>query len=246
VGWIAASLLGLFACASNADTREEPKIEELFPERCATSICAVGPTITSANELVSIIEATSSWVAHGPYTTGCLPASAEIRVLGTLTVQTDQIAVPTVCEPRSDCRKAVRFRVTNPLPPGVECVRPEAWYAYSLCPAITLRDATIRLRPVLEDIHPSSFGNFAPIVDVLPPCSTPCTSEELACPATHTCWADVRDHCAYCLGGDNEACACWNGSSFESDGTACDLATSGDVIELGTCRAGRCDTTRRP
>jgi hypothetical protein len=75
---------------------------------------------------------------------------------------------------------------------------------------------------------------------VLSACAAPCGAAEFACEATHTCWASVRDHCAYCLGGDNDECACWAGARFQDDGQNCSVAISGDVVVDGACRAGKC------
>src|SRR5262245_33746597 len=216
----------------------EMPVDTAFPNRCADSACATGPTVAAAKDLISIVEA-SSWVRFGPYTTGCLPASPDIHVTGSVTVQGDGIAIPAFCQSRQDCRKAVRFR-SRPLPAGVECIDPEPWYEYTLCGSITLRDTTIRLRTVDQDIHPSEYGNSAPVVDVLAACAAPCGSSEFACEATHTCWSEARDQCAYCLSGTNEACACWNGTGFDKDGARCTFAISGDVYLGGTCRAGTC------
>jgi hypothetical protein len=213
-----------------------------FPGRCPIGPCAVGPTIASANELIAIIEATPDWVTFGPYTTGCLPASADILVSGTVTLQADSVAVPTICRGGA-CRDVVRFRAQE-QPMGVECLEPEPWFSFTLCAGITLHDTTIRVRTLREDIHPSEFGNYAPIVDVLPACATPCGADELTCAASHTCWTSVRDHCAYCLGGSNEECGCWDGARFAENGAKCSIATSGDIIELGICRAGTCDLGR--
>jgi hypothetical protein len=239
---IATSLLAcLVACGgteSKDEIDDEPTLDMRFPDRCADTSCAVGPTITSVNELAAIVEATPDWVTYGPYTRGCLPASADIRISGTVTVGTADIEPPVSCQQRSDCRKAVWFRASS-LPPGVECLEPEQWYEFTLCAGLTLRDTTVRLRMVMQDIHPSD-ANFVSVVDVLPACAAPCGSAEYACEATHTCWADPRDHCAYCLGGGNEVCACWSGTDPDPDGTRCEVAVSGDVYVPGSCRAGSC------
>lgn len=228
--------LGLVAC-STAPRPIAP--DTSFPDRCQPSACATGPTISAPDQLVTLIDATPEWVFQGPYTTGCLASSDNILTTGTLTVQADSIAVPAPCQDRGDCRKLVKFRLSEPMA-GVECVGPEQWYDFTLCAGITLHDATVRLRMLQIDIHPSEFGNFAPIVEVIPACEAPCSDTEVACEATHTCWADARDHCAYCLGGSNEACACWDGTAFAADGTECEFFVSGDVIQGGKCQAGTC------
>jgi hypothetical protein len=226
-------------CACGEPAMTESPLDASFPGRCPVRPCAVGPTITSANELIAIIEAAPDWVTFGPYTTGCLLASADILVPGTVTLQADSVAVPTICRDGA-CRDVVRFRAQG-QPRGVECLEPEPWFSFTLCAGIALHDTTIRVRTLREDIHPSEFGNYAPIVDVLPACATPCGADELTCAASHTCWTSVRDHCAYCLGGSNEECGCWDGARFAENGAKCSIATSGDIIELGICRAGICD-----
>jgi hypothetical protein len=54
--------------------------------------------------------------------------------------------------------------------------------------------------------------------------------------------ATQGDHCAYCLGGDNEACGCWNGEAFAGDGETCTIALTGDTYVSGTCQTGVCET----
>lgn len=243
-------LVCLFACGGAepidqiADEPDDPvdPVDTRFPDRCADTTCAVGPTVASVGELAALIEATPDWVTYGPYTRGCLPASADVAISGTLTVRGGDVELPESCQLRADCRKAVWFRALSAAR-GVECLDPEQWYGFTLCAGLRLSDTTVRLRMVMQDIHPSD-ANFVSVVDVLPACAAPCSSTEHACEATHTCWADPRDHCAYCLGGSNEACACWNGTAFDADGTRCEVAISGDVYVPGTCRAGTCESDR--
>jgi hypothetical protein len=94
---------------------------------------------------------------------------------------------------------------------------------------------------LLVDIHPAQ-GNYVMVVEVLPACEVPCSGGQLACEASTTCWDTERDHCAYCLGGTNEACACWKGGELEPDGAPCEMFTSGDIIESGHCESGACVT----
>jgi hypothetical protein len=203
-------------------------------DACPATECMVGPTIADAQGLVATIDASPTWFGLTPYTTGCLPASADVPITGTVTVRGDAIAVPAECAARTDCRQAVKF-VLRDAPAGVECLEPE----HIECAAITAQDTTIRMRTVMVDVHPGEY-NFIPVVEVLAACATPCGSAELACEASHTCWGNIRDHCAYCLGGSNEECACWTGSELASDGTECTMQVSGDAGFVGTCQAGAC------
>ena len=207
-----------------------------FAAPCPATACAEGPSISSAAALVSEIESHARWPAFAPYTTGCLPASDDLHVTGTITVQPDAVTPPADCQ--TGCRQQVMFRLDD-APPGVTCDAPEDYFDYTLCGGITVTDATLRFRVVEQDVHPA-WPSAIPIVDILPACATPCAAGEFACDATHTCWASARDQCAYCLGGTNEACACWTGSAFAADGTSCELWPSNDTIVSGTCHAGTC------
>lgn len=233
-------VLGLVGCSSTPSSQgPDANPDELFPAACPTTTCTIGATIADAAALAATIDAMAEWTAVGPYTSGCLPASDDRPITGTVTLRAEDVALPSVCANRADCRAEIRF-VLRGAPAGVTCLDPETWFEFTLCEGITVTDATIRLRTVMRDIHPSSFGNFAPVVEVLPACEAPCGATELACEAAHTCWDRPRDHCAYCLGGTNEACACWADGEVAADGTACRMFVSGDVEVGGTCVAGAC------
>jgi len=229
----------LAACSGGSSPDPATIPDAKFPpfSQCAQETCAAGSTITAPGQLVSIINA-SEWTPEGPYTAGCLPASSNVHAEGTLTIDEGAIAVPAWCD-ASGCRQLVTFKLTGAAP-GVDCLGAEQWFDFTLCKSIALHDTTVRLRMLQLDIHPSDLGNFAPIVEVVPACEASCGTGELACEETHTCWGSVRDHCAYCLGGTNEMCACWDGAAFQADGTACDFFVSGDVVESGMCHAGTC------
>jgi hypothetical protein len=159
-------------------------------------------------------------------------------VSGSFTVRGEDIAVPASCG--TGCGQQVRFRLRDE-PAGVECIGPLSYFDFTLCDEVTLTDTTVRLRMLLEDVHPAQ-DNIIPIVEVMPACETACADDQIACGATHTCWDTARDHCAYCLGGDNEACGCWNGEAFAGDGETCTIALTGDTYVSGTCQTGVCET----
>jgi hypothetical protein len=229
--------VGLVACS----TTNGPDPGSRFPDQCAPAACATGATVSSTDELVAMVDATPAWTVEGPYTTGCLPASDNIVVTGTANVPANGIAVPAFCTAGggAGCRQQVMFEIDGQVP-GVDCVGPEAWFDFTLCAGINVHDTTVRLRMLQLDIHPSSFGPWAPIVEVIGACETACEANAFACDATNTCWQTARDQCAYCFGGTNQECACWNGTGFDADGTSCDYYESGDVITSGTCEAGTC------
>jgi hypothetical protein len=209
----------------------------VFPNACPATPCAALPPISRAADLISLIDATTTWPAVGPYTTGCLTASDDVPITTMMSLRGDAIALPANCG--SGCRQTVLFRLRDEVP-GVQCVMPEQWYGFTVCSELDVQPTTLRLRMVMQDIHPSPFGNFMPVVEVLSACDAACATSSLSCGATHTCWSSVRDLCAYCMAGSNTECACWDGAGYQADGTSCTVWVSGDVEMTGTCSAGTC------
>jgi hypothetical protein len=225
------------ACASQdaGGSGGDPNLPT-FDQACSPQACASGAVATEAAHVRAVIDATTSYTAIGPYTTGCLEATKDVPIHGSFNVRGTDLAVPTNCG--SGCGQDVRFRLRDE-PAGVECIGPTYYFDFTVCDEVKLTDTTVRLRMILEDVHPAD-ENFIPIVEVMPACETACESDAFACEASHTCWNTVRDHCAYCLGGDNEACGCWDGDGFVADGVACTIALTGDTYVSGTCEAGLC------
>lgn len=225
----------LVGCQDGTD----PDLVALFPDGCPAASCNVGPIVSTASALAATITA-SSWVPLGPHLAGCLPASADVPISGTVSLAGTDVALPAWCANMTSCRQDVRF-VLRGAPAGVVCERPEAWFDVTMCEGIIVTEASIRFRTVKLDIHPSSYGDVAPVVEVLPACEAPCAANELACDTSNTCWEEERDYCAYCLGGTNEACACWKNGELAEDGEPCELDVSGDTTVGGSCRAGACE-----
>ena len=228
------------ACTSSSGPDETSTVS--FPAACPEQACQPGATVSSADELALLINFTPT-VSDARYTTGCRPASSDVAVQGTITLRSSDVAVPSGCE-APGCRPQVMFRLSDApggaSPAGTTCLDPEHWFDFTVCGGVTIADTTVRLRSLLRDVHPGTPG-YVPIVEIVPACAAPCAEGQLACAATHTCWQNARDYCAYCLGGDNDQCACWNGTAPTADGAACSFYVTGDIAELGTCVAGRCD-----
>jgi hypothetical protein len=237
---VAAFSVLLFACGGSSGGDDDDGALPELPG-CPEVACAAGPTITTAEELVTFVGA-PEFIFFGEYTTGCLVPSPEVSVTGAITVDGADIPVPAGCT-APGCREQVLFRLNEPVA-GIECLDPEVKFDYTLCARLAITDATFRIIPVLQDQHPSPDGNFVPVVDVIGACDAACASPELACAETQTCYRTARDQCAYCFDGDNTACACWNGTDFEPDGTECSFFISGDLVEIGACRSGTCVSDR--
>lgn len=230
-------LLACSACTSSSGGSDDTgKQTVTFPAACPEQACEVGATVSNVDTLATLINFTPA-VHNARYSTGCLTASSDIAIDGTITLASTDVAVPSDCT--GDCRQEVKFRLRD-QPAGVTCHDPEHFFDFTLCGSVTLTSTTVRVRSLIRDVHPGS-PNHLPMVEILPACTTPCADDQFACPATNTCWSSARDYCAYCLGGDNETCACWDGDSPQADGSSCSFYVTGDIVEAGTCEAGRCE-----
>jgi hypothetical protein len=232
-------LVLLIGCASQEDSGGSGSGSGSLPtfeQACAPVACATGSVATEASHVEAVIDGTTTWTPFGPYTTGCLEASMDVPVHGSFTVRGADLAVPSDCG--IGCGQDVRFRLRD-QPAGVECIGPISYFDFTLCEEVKLTDTTVRLRMLIEDVHPAE-ENYIPIVEVLPACVSACGTDQLACEATNTCWNNARDYCAYCLGGSNEVCGCWDGETFAADGETCSIAQTGDTYVGGTCQTGTC------
>ena len=83
-------------------------------------------------------------------------------------------------------------------------------------------------------------SSLAAAVAVLAACAEPCGDGQFVCEANHTCWSTELEHCAFCLAGDKETCACYADGAGRPDGATCEFNVSGDVVCGGVCQAGSC------
>lgn len=129
--------------------------------------------------------------------------------------------------------------------PGITCVdegdEQPIVKSIPLCARVSIaKGTTFRLRPVVQDMHPSG-PTFWPLVEFVAPCATSCGEGETLCPATHTCFKVGYDSCAFCEGLAPATCACRaDACHAEADGKKCFFATSPDVERVGACRSGAC------
>jgi hypothetical protein len=204
-------------------------------------VCPEAITVTEADDVFSAVAA-AGWGSLGPYSSGVQPITADLVVQGTLTLQAADFAVPTGCSGRDDCRATAMF-VLRGAPAGVTGAGedPQAWLGGF--PSLVVTDATIRLRPLVTDTHPSEY-NFVPMLHVLPACGTDCGAgdERRLCPADGACYDVGRGgaYCRLCLGRDKQDCACWTTDGPQEDGESCWFMVSGDAMCAGTCRGGTC------
>ena len=229
--WAVVLAMGVAACGDDAPgpTSEPPGVT------FDTSACPDPIEVSDAAGLMAVLAA-QSWDWVGPYSSGSEPPSADLLIVGEITVTGDEVPLPAECLGREDCRPTALFWSSQP---GTEVTGSDSWFEGTS--TLTLTDTTVRLSPSMMDTHPGPF-NFVPVVSVQGPCGTPCSEGSLACQADLSCYGDYEVFCRRCENRPVEECACREVTGPLEDGSFCEYFVSGDVIEIGTCRSGRCET----
>jgi len=194
--------------------------------------------VSSVEDLVAVLAATA-WEGRGAYTSGPLPITPDLVVAGTVVLEAADLPIPENCLSRPDCQPNAGFR-TGVSVPGVLADGVADFTCSDGFARLTLSDTTVRLRPFLRDTHPCRY-NFVPLVEVAPPCGSPCGDGQALCPVDGVCYAVGTGFCQACEGGTKEACACRGPEGPLEEGASCSYWQSGDVRCDGTCRRGTCD-----
>ena len=200
----------------------------------AEFVCPDPIPVGNVDELLAVLE-TAAWESVGPYSSGSLPPTPDLVVGGTVTLESKNIPVPAGCLDRDDCRNQA---VLSAVDVEGALVEGDAGL-FEGDTRLTLTDTTVRLSLSMLDTHPGPF-NFVPLVSVIGPCDAPCDPDEFACPADGRCYGSFDAYCRRCEGRPAAECACRAPEGPLADGTSCDYFISGDVIEVGECRAGIC------
>ena len=197
--------------------------------------------VDSAGKLAGVIRALN-WDREGPYTTAQgMNVSRDIETTRSVSLTAKDIAIPAVCLKRDDCRKAVTMVIPRDMT-RVKCTKTEDVLGTEHCVEAMIMEKTIfRIRGKLVDTHPFTY-NFIPVVEFLSPSTQGCKPGELQCAKDKTCWKNFNGYCRYCLGRPVDKCACQNEKGPLPDKTACSFFISGDLMCMGKCRDGQCES----
>ncbi|MCC6746933.1 MAG: hypothetical protein IT371_04695 [Deltaproteobacteria bacterium] len=220
-----------------------PRVDALVPTACQATSCGTPTAIQSGLDLLATL-AQLPWEFVGPYTSRCLKISEDFAITGELTVDAQDLKPPASCASRSDCKPAIGFRVKKLA--GVSCAEADTTDGYlGLCRKLTLKNARVRFRAILEDWHPSKY-NFVPLIEVVESCAEPCPADALRCAPNHTCFSTFEGYCRLCLAKDKQACPCLSAAGAKANDTECHFMVSGDVMCEGKCQSGTCKYTGKP
>lgn len=196
--------------------------------------------IDDAGSLTAVVRALT-WDREGPYTARTMHISKDLQITRKVTLPAKDIPVPEACLKRDDCRKAITMVIPKDMA-GAECVKTEDVMGTRHCiEAVFLEKSTFRIRAKLVDTHPWKY-NFIPVVEFIGASTHACKPGELKCPGDNTCWKNFNGYCRYCLGVPVERCACRNENGQLPDKTACTFFISGDMVCVGKCRDGLCES----
>jgi len=189
-----------------------------------------------------------TWTAYSPNAAGFIPLSKPLKVTGKITLSTKDLSPPAGCTPAKVCFQKVLFASglsAGKLPAGVTFSGKSSQVPLTAHESITIENATVRLRAVVENIHPFTY-NFAPIIRVEPDCGGTCAAGSQACPKDKLCYASNR-YCRICLALGHKQCACRKFSTSRADGTACSyLSKTMSTLCKGKCKSGTCVYEGKP
>jgi hypothetical protein len=198
---------------------------------CSLSSCNIIQTL----QIVSILNSLEYEYFH-PYSSGHLPITEDIQIIGTVVITSEQLEVPDRCLERDDCRHNFGFSNANEID-GV-LISPNANpedYVYPTG-ALILTNVRVRFRKLIIDTHPSMF-NHIPVMQVLPPSDYECEESEIKCEHDQVCYSTFF-YCEFCLELSPQECVCRDENGTFPDGTSCEFG--GDAIITGECQDGEC------
>jgi len=238
-GAVALAVL-LLAAACGDDGGEASSTSTTATTTLPPLECPAPVAISTPEDLVGVLVALP-WEGAGGYTSGPLPITPDLVVTGTVVLEAAGLPIPPNCLGRRDCSPDGGFWADASLA-GVTAEGDAGLTCASAAARLTLTDTTVRLRPFLRDTHPCAF-NFVPLVQVEPPCGTPCGAGASLCPVDGVCYAEGDRFCRLCESGTKEACACRGPQGPLPEGSSCSYWESGDVLCEGSCRQGECATS---
>lgn len=174
-----------------------------------------------------------------------LPISDDIQIIGTVTISSEQLAIPAECDNKNEekyheinCRHIVGFE--NKYPASGIIVHPLS-YEYYPPAKITLTNVKLRFRPIYISFYLVAGYDLIPVIQILSPSDYECSGTDIKCSRDGLCYDNDRGYCYRCLLMTQEECACRDEKGVYPDGAECWLYYGGDVLQSGTCKNGNCE-----
>ncbi|QVL47627.1 MAG: hypothetical protein KFB96_18290 [Thiocapsa sp.] len=166
--------------------------------------------------------------------------SGDLRIQGTVILESGQIPRDPTCLERDECRQRVVLAMPTADLPGVRCTRTLESDTETFCDRMELRDTLVRWHAGRWSMPPWTAWTI-PMVQFLPACATPCPPGHRRCPTDRICRStDDEEYCLGCLQKAPDVCACRDANGERPDRAACRFMVSRDRMLEGRCRQGRC------
>jgi hypothetical protein len=192
-------------------------------------------------QLLSILNSLE-YEYYGPYSSGHLPITEDIQIIGTVTLSSKQLVVPEECANRDDCRHHIGFE--NKYDAEGISLSAEFFDFYSppFTSSLILTDIKLRFRPLLRDTHMWLESNHTPVLQLMPPSDYECEESHIKCEIDQVCYDYFQDYCQHCLALSHRECVCRDEDGVFPDETYCAFFVSGDALVMGECQEGECVT----
>ena len=166
--------------------------------------------------------------------------SGDLRIQGTVILESEQIPRDPTCLERDECRQRVVLAMPTADLPGVRCTRTLESDTETFCDRLELRDTLVRWHAGRWSMPPWTAWTI-PMVQFLPACATPCPPGHLRCPTDRICRStEDEEYCLGCLRKAPDVCACRDANGERPERAACRFMVSRDRMLEGRCRQGRC------
>jgi len=196
--------------------------------------------ITSKQDLLAQVKALA-WSSYSPSSAGTLAVSRPLSITGKISLSSGELFLPAGCTPGNTCMQKVllaRGISAGTLPTGVS-FGTKAQVPVTAYSSVTLAAVTVRLRAVVENVHPWTY-NFVPIIRLEPDCASTCSGTSRVCPGDRLCYS-ANSFCRFCLALDHKQCACREFAAVKSDGEACSyISKTMTSLCQGKCKSGTC------
>lgn len=195
--------------------------------------------VYSSYQLLTILNSLE-YEYRGPYSSGHLPITENIQIIGTVTISSKQLVVPEVCADQDDCRHHIGFENKYDAEGIFLSAEYFDFYSAPFTSSLTLTDIKLRFRPLLLDTHMRLESNHTPVLQLMPPSDYECEESHIKCDIDEVCYDRYQDYCQHCLALSHRKCVCRDKDWVFTDGTSCTFFVSGDAIIMGECQDGEC------
>ena len=169
---------------------------------------------------------------------GKLTVTKDVHIIGTITISSKQLNIPTECSSIDYCRALVSFEKQYETDDISLNETESEWF-------LTLSNVTLRFRPVIANLGgPPPIGDDYmryPVIQLLQPSYKQCEDTSIKCDKDKVCYESYDSYCLYCEQLTQIECNCRDKDGVYPNGAYCRIITGDDTYIDGECRSGKCE-----